>query len=77
LQAVETEVSVQKMQKVLTLLKSHQTRLVLYTYDSILIDLELSEIKIIPEIRHILESGNFPVKIKYGINYNQLHEIKK
>lgn len=77
LQAVETEVSVQKLHEVLQLIKSYQTRLILYTYDSILLDVELTELKqLIPDIRAVLERGNFPTKLKYGINYQELSEVK-
>jgi DNA polymerase I-like protein with 3'-5' exonuclease and polymerase domains len=77
LQAVETEVSVQKIQQVQSILKDYETVMILYTYDSILIDLKLSEIEIIRELRYLLESGGFPVKIKYGVTYNNMQEIKK
>jgi hypothetical protein len=77
LQAVETEVSVQKLQQVQHILTAYETVMILYTYDSILIDLKLSEIEIIRELRYLLESGGFPVKIKYGVTYNNMQEIKK
>jgi hypothetical protein len=51
--------------------------MILYTYDSILIDLELSEIKIIPQLQYLLEKGKFPIKIKYGVIYDNMQEIKK
>jgi hypothetical protein len=77
LQATETEVSVQKLQRVQQILQSYQSCIILYTYDSIVIDIELSEIKIIREIQYLLENGNFPIKIKYGTTYNKMQELKR
>jgi hypothetical protein len=76
LQAVETEVSVQKMQKVLSLLESYQTRLVLYTYDSLLFDVEYTEARdILPILKQLLEEGNFPVKTQAGHIYSKMKII--
>ena len=76
LQAVETEVSVQKIQQVQSLLKTHETVIILYTYDSILFDVPVTEAKaLLPQIKHVLEQGNFPTKVKCGNIYNKLNTI--
>ena len=76
LQALETEVSVRKMEQVVDYLRDKQSKLVMYTYDSMLIDVHNMEIKeIVPEIRTTLEEGNFPVKIKYGKTYGEMKTI--
>ena len=76
LQALETEVSVQKLQQVQNILKTHQTRMILYTYDSILFDVEFSEAKnILPQIKTALEQGSFPVKCKVGNIYDKMNTI--
>jgi DNA polymerase I-like protein with 3'-5' exonuclease and polymerase domains len=76
LQATETEVSVQKLNAVLNALGSYETKLILYTYDSILLDVPSTEVDIIIDnISMILQQGNFPVKIKQGHNYNKMIEI--
>jgi hypothetical protein len=76
LQATETEVSVQKLNAILTALGSYETKLILYTYDSILLDVPSTEVtSIIDNISMILQQGNFPVKIKQGHNYNKMIEI--
>jgi hypothetical protein len=78
LQATETEVSVEKLQLVQDLLKTYQSCMILYTYDSVLFDVAMQEAKqLLPAIKSILEQGNFPVKIKYGINYHEMLEMKK
>jgi hypothetical protein len=76
LQAVETEVSVQKLRQVQDALKSYQSRMILYTYDSVLFDIEFSEAKtLLPTIKNMLEQGNFPVKTKVGDIYDKLKTI--
>jgi DNA polymerase I-like protein with 3'-5' exonuclease and polymerase domains len=76
LQATETEVSVQKLHQVLNLIQTHKTTMILYTYDSVLFDVPLTEAKtILPEIKTILEQGNFPVKCKVGNIYDKMKTI--
>jgi hypothetical protein len=76
LQAVETEVSVQKIQQVQTLLATYETVIILYTYDSILFDVPVTEAKeLLPKIKELLDRGNFPTKVKCGNIYNKLNTI--
>ena len=76
LQAVETEVSVQKLQRLCTYLTDYQSCIILYTYDSVLFDIDYNEAKhIIPELRNILEAGEFPVKTKVGNIYSKMQEL--
>jgi len=76
LQATETEVSVQKLQAVQTLLQDSETCIILYTYDSILLDVPTTEAKdIIPKIKSVIETGNFPVKIQVGNSYQSMKTI--
>jgi DNA polymerase I-like protein with 3'-5' exonuclease and polymerase domains len=76
LQATETEVSVQKLLAVQALLQDRETCIILYTYDSILLDVPSHEAKdIIPRIKSVIETGNFPVKIQVGNNYNKMNTI--
>ena len=55
-------------------LATKKTKIILYTYDSVLIDYSREDGKeVLKEIKHILEfSFGFKVKVKYGINYNEL-----
>jgi hypothetical protein len=76
LQAVETEVSVQKLRQCQTLLYNYETKMILYTYDSILFDVPVSEAQeILPRLKGILEQGNFPVKTKVGNIYSKMKTI--
>ena len=76
LQATETEVSVQKLQQVQELIKDYETAMILYTYDSVLFDVPLSEAKdLLPRIKQTLEQGNFPTKVKVGDIYDKIKTI--
>jgi hypothetical protein len=76
LQAVETEVSVEKLRLVQDLLKDYQSCMILYTYDSVLFDVDYAEAKtLLPMIENILEQGNFPVKTKVGNIYDKMKTI--
>jgi hypothetical protein len=76
LQSLETEFSVRKLAQVLNRLQSKQSRLILYTYDSVLFDVDMAEAKqLIPELQEVLQQGNFPVKSKYGDIYSKMTEF--
>ena len=77
LQAIETEFSVRKLSEVQYLLKDYQSKLVLYTYDSLLFDVSYPEAKeVLSNVKLILERGGFPVKCKVGNIYSKLKDIK-
>ena len=76
LQATETEVSVNKLSQLQDYLQDYTTCIILYTYDSVMLDVPLSEAKIIlPEIKNLLEQGKFPVKCKVGDIYDKMRTI--
>ena len=76
LQAVETEVSVQKMRSILDYLKPYETKLILYTYDSLLFDTPMHEAQtVLPAVKNIMQQGNFPIKSSVGNIYNKMNSI--
>jgi len=76
LQATETEVSVKKLAELQRYLQDYETCIILYTYDSVLFDVPLSEAKdLLPQIKTIMEKGNFPVKCKVGDIYDKMRTI--
>ena len=76
LQATETEVSVNKLSQLQDYLTEYKTCIILYTYDSVLFDVPLSEAKnILPELKNVLEQGKFPVKCKVGDIYDKMRTI--
>jgi hypothetical protein len=76
LQATETEVSVQKINQIHELLEPYDTCIILYQYDSILLDMPHHEAKqLLPEIKQLLERGSFPTKVKVGHIYSKMDTI--
>ena len=76
LQAVETEVSVQKLRQCQVLLQQYETKMILYTYDSVLFDVPMHEAQdVLPKIKQTMQQGNFPVKVSVGNIYNKMNTI--
>jgi len=76
LQAVETEVSVRKLQQVQEMMEPYTSCMILYTYDSVLFDVNYLEAReLLPQIKAVLEQGNFPVKVKVGDIYDKIKTI--
>ena len=76
LQALETEVSVRKMERVVAYLQDKTSKLILYTYDSLLFDISEQEAReVVPTLRTMIEEGNFPVKLKYGDIYSKMKSV--
>ena len=76
LQALETEFSVRRMMQVQNTLKDYKTKLILYTYDSLLFDVPVTEAKeVLIKVKNILQGGDFPVKCKVGNIYSKMNNI--
>ena len=76
IQAYETYYNVMTLERVLKILKSKKTKIVLYTYDSILLDVAKEDIKtLLPIIKQELEINGFPTRMSVGENYGAL--VKK
>ena len=76
-QSLEVVKTLPKLQKVLEILKNTHNHLILYTYDSILLDMQTFDKNIIQEVMEILEENKkFPVRIHAGNTYNNITEIR-
>jgi len=74
-QCYEFEKTIPKLKSVLEYLEDKKSKLILYTYDAILLDCHPDEISTIKhDIREILQQENFPVRLYSGINYDVLKE---
>ena len=71
IQSKETSTNVELLEELLYYLKDKNTKIVLYTYDAILLDYDKNE-KILQDIIKILK---YPVNIKKGTTYNNLTTI--
>jgi len=73
LQAVETEMNVEVMRKLLDYIKGSEIRFCLYTYDSFLFDVPTDiDKESIKGLKEIIEGSGFPVKASWGLDYGKL-----
>jgi hypothetical protein len=73
LQAVETEMNVDVMGKVLDYIKGSDIKFCLYTYDSFLFDVPTDVDKeLVKGLKEIIEGSGFPVKASWGLDYGKL-----
>ncbi len=70
LQNLETSVNVRILWEIIKLLRKKKTKLVLYTYDSFLLDLSNEEEELVEKILEIFKNYKLQVKLNYGSNYN-------
>lgn len=78
LQATETEFNSIIINRLNTYLLRHNSKLILYTYDSFLIDFDVNDGKeLILELRNILNINGFHVKMKIGYNYGNMIPYNK
>jgi hypothetical protein len=69
IQNFETSQNVEQLFNLFNDFRVLKSRIVLYTYDSILIDAVKDEI---PQIKDIISKFKYPTKVKIGNNYNEL-----
>lgn len=75
LQAFESEINFLKIKFINNFLHRSKSCLVLYTYDSFLIDMHPDDVLKIHGIKNILEKGNFKVTIDLGKNYKEMQRL--
>jgi hypothetical protein len=73
LQAVETEINMDKIDNMLKTIEGTDIKFILYTYDSVLIDYPLNySTDIVKKIKEVMEGGEFPIKASWGDNYSKI-----
>jgi len=70
IQNLETSNNVNLMWEFFRILKGKNTKLILYTYDSFLFDVDENEINVLDSIKNIFTKQNLSYTIKNGIDYN-------
>lgn len=70
LQNLETSMNVLVLWDIFRILRGYKTKLVLYTYDSFLFDLDDSEENILEEIRNVFKKYKLNIKEITGYDYN-------
>jgi hypothetical protein len=69
-QSLETKSNVELISKVLDFLETKKSKIVLYTYDSILLDFSKEDgVELVLQVKNLLESTGYVVKMKRGTNY--------
>ena len=72
LQATETDMNVVMLWEIIKILKRKNTKLVLYVFDSFLLDVDKDEKNIIDEILEVFKKYKFNVKMVTGKNYGEM-----
>ena len=70
LQNLETSYNIHILWNVIKLLRGCNTKIVLYTYDSILLDVDKNEKEVIEKIIHVFEKNKLQVKMNHGRTYD-------
>ena len=70
LQNMETSLNIEILFRIFKLLKGRNTKLVLYTYDSFLLDVDNSEVEVLELIKKVFYKLKLQLKEKNGINYD-------
>ena len=70
LQNMETSLNIEILFRIFKLLKGRNTKLVLYTYDSFLLDVDNSELEVLEQIKEVFYKLKLQLKEKNGINYD-------
>ena len=70
LQNMETSLNVEILYRILKILKDKNTKLILYTYDSFLFDIDKNELPVLEQIKSVFAKLKLQIKEKNGINYD-------
>ena len=77
LQALETAQNVLILWDIIGILRGGKTELVLYTYDSFLLDYNEEDKKLLLQIKEVFNEYKLNIKEKQGINYHEMIPTKK
>jgi len=70
LQNMETSLNIEILFRIFRLLKGKNTKLVLYTYDSFLFDIDNNELPVLEQIKQVFNKLKLQIKEKNGSNYD-------
>lgn len=70
LQNMETSLNIEILFRIFKLLKGKNTKLVLYTYDSFLLDVDKNELPVLDEIKQVFDKLRLRITEKNGSNYD-------
>jgi len=76
MQLTETEAAISRVKDVCGFLGMYESKVILYTYDAILLDVHNDELDSMENISKLLSAGEYPVRQYRGHNYNELNVYK-
>jgi hypothetical protein len=76
MQLTETEEAITRVHNVCKYLESFASKVILYTYDAILLDVPNNELDIMENVAQTLSTGGYPVRQYRGHNYNEMSLYK-
>ena len=77
IQLMETENNMKVLSKLIPEIKDDRSKLILYSYDSFLLDFNMEDdLNYLKKVKKILEqNGKFPVKVSWGLSYHDMKDI--
>ena len=77
IQLMETENNMKVLSKLIPEIKDDRSKLILYSYDSFLLDFNMEDsLTYLSKVKKILEQNDkFPVKVSWGLNYHKMKDI--
>jgi len=77
IQLMETENNMKVLSKLIPEIKDDKSKLILYSYDSFLLDFNMEDsLNYLKKVKKILEqNGKFPVKVSWGLTYHEMKDI--
>jgi DNA polymerase I-like protein with 3'-5' exonuclease and polymerase domains len=75
MQLIETEEAISRVENVCNFLGMMNSKVILYTYDAILLDVHNDELDSMDKVSELLSVGGYPVRQYRGHNYNELNLI--
>lgn len=76
MQLTETEEAINRVNNVYNFLQLFDSKVILYTYDAIVLDVHNNELNYMEKISELLSEGGYPVRQFRGHNYDELNLYK-
>jgi hypothetical protein len=78
IQLMETENNMRMLNKLIPEFVNYNSKLILYSYDSFLIDYDMNDGKeLLIKVKNVIEQDSkFPTKMSRGINYHDMEQVK-
>lgn len=79
LQLMEFEHGIKVLREFIPVLEKYKSKLILYSYDSFLLDFHLDDgVECLRNIKELIEQdGKYPTKVSCGINYHKMKDITR